>query len=127
MNSRRDPIVHATLVLGAILFAAPLWLVFVGSTQDSAAIARGELSFLPGSEGFSAYARVLDGPVPRMLLISLGMAMAIAIGKIIISVLSAFAVAFFRFPRCQIAFCLIFFTCILPVLSLPIHTDSTVA
>ena len=36
MNSRRDPVAHAVLLLGAILFVAPLWLVFVGSTQDSA-------------------------------------------------------------------------------------------
>ena len=127
MNSRRDPIAHAILVLGAILFAAPLWLVFVGSTQDSAAIARGELSFLPGSEGFSAYARVLNGPVPRMLLISLGMAIAIAIGKIVISVLSAFAVAFFRFPGRQIAFWLIFITLMLPVEVRIIPTYSVMA
>jgi len=127
VNSHRDPVTHAILVLGAILFAAPLWLVFVGSTQDSAAIARGELSFLPGSEGFSAYARVLNGPVPRMLLISLGMAMAIAIGKIIISVLSAFAVAFFRFPGRQIAFWLIFITLMLPVEVRIIPTYSVMA
>ena len=48
-------------------------------------------------------------------LISLGMALAIAIGKIVISVLSAFAVVFFRFPGRQVAFWLIFITLMLPV------------
>lgn len=115
MNSHRDPVAHVVLLLGAILFIAPLWLALAGSTQDAAAIARGELSFLPGHAGFGAYIRVLNGPVPRMLLISLGMALAIAIGKIIISVLSAFAVAFFRFPCRKIAFWLIFITLMLPV------------
>jgi sn-glycerol 3-phosphate transport system permease protein len=115
MNPRHDPLAHAVLLLGVILFVAPLWLVFVGSTQDPAAIARGELSFLPGEAGFGAYSRVLNGPVPRMLMISLGMALAIAIGKIIISVLSAFAIAFFRFPGRQVAFWLIFITLMLPV------------
>ena len=115
MNPRGDPVAHTVLILGAILFAAPLWLVLVGSTQDPASIARGDLSLLPGHEGFSAYARVLAGPVPRMLLISFGMAMAIAAGKIIISVLSAYAVVFFRFPGRQAAFWLIFITLMLPV------------
>ena len=115
MNPRRDPLAHAILILGAILFIAPLWLVFAGSTQDTAAIARGELSLLPGNEGFSAYARVWDGGVPRMLLVSLGMALAIATGKIAISVLSAYAIVFFRFPLRQAAFWLIFMTLMLPV------------
>ena len=37
-------------------------------------------------------------PVWHMLLVSFGMALAIAVGKIVISVLSAYAVVFFRFP-----------------------------
>jgi sn-glycerol 3-phosphate transport system permease protein len=115
VNSRADPVAHIVLLLGAVLFVAPLWLVFVGSTQDSAAIARGDLSILPGNEGFGVYARVLAGPVPRMLLISLGMALAIAIGKIVISIVSAFAVVFFRFPGRHVAFWLIFITLMLPV------------
>ena len=115
MNPRRDPVAHVVLSLGALLFVAPLWLVIAGSTQNPAVIAAGGLSFLPGDEGFSAYSHVLHGPVPRMLLISLGMALAIAIGKIFISVLSAFAIAFFRFPCRQVAFWLIFITLMLPV------------
>jgi sn-glycerol 3-phosphate transport system permease protein len=127
MNSRRDPVAHIILLLGALLFVAPLWLVFVGSTQDSATIARGDLSLLPGHAGFAAYAKVLAGPAPRMLLISLGMALAIAIGKIIISVLSAFAIAFFRFPGRKVAFWLIFITLMLPVEVRIIPTYSVMA
>jgi sn-glycerol 3-phosphate transport system permease protein len=127
MNFRRDPVAHIILLLGALLFVAPLWLVFVGSTQDSATIARGDLSLLPGHAGFAAYAKVLAGPAPRMLLISLGMALAIAIGKIIISVLSAFAIAFFRFPGRKVAFWLIFITLMLPVEVRIIPTYSVMA
>jgi sn-glycerol 3-phosphate transport system permease protein len=115
MNGRRDTVAHVVLILGALLFVIPLWLVFAASTQDSAAIARGELSLLPGGGGFRAYAQVLSGPVPRMLLVSLGMALAIAVGKIAISILSAFAIAFFRFPFRKTAFWLIFITLMLPV------------
>ena len=120
-GSRPDYLAHAILVLGVLLFAFPVWLVLAGSTQNSDAITRGEISLLPDPAGFGIYARVLTStsggsePVWHMLLISLAMAAAIAVGKIAISLLSAFAVVFFRFPGRQIAFWLIFITLMLPV------------
>ena len=121
MRNRPDYLAHAILGLGVVLFALPVWLVLAGSTQDSNAIARGELSLVPHLSGLGVYVRVLTQgtmgtePVWHMLLISLGMALAIAVGKIVISVLSAYAVVFFRFPGRQIAFWLIFVTLMLPV------------
>jgi len=121
MKDRPDYVAHAVLILGVILFALPVWLVFAGSTQDSNAIMRGELSLVPHLSNLSVYGRVLTKgamgtePVWHMLLISFGMAMAIAIGKIVISILSAYAVVFFRFPFRQVAFWLIFVTLMLPV------------
>jgi sn-glycerol 3-phosphate transport system permease protein len=118
---RPDYLAHAVLTLGVVLFVLPVWLVFAGSTQDSDAIMRGDLSLLPDWSGLSVYGRVLTQgtmgtqPVWHMLLISLGMALAIAFGKIVISVLSAYAVVFFRFPFRKIAFWLIFVTLMLPV------------
>ena len=52
---RRGPdwLAHAILGLGVLLFALPVWLVLAGSTQDSAAIARGELSLWPGADGLA--------------------------------------------------------------------------
>jgi sn-glycerol 3-phosphate transport system permease protein len=120
-GNRPDWLAHAVLALGVVLFAFPVWLVFAGSTQDSAAISRGDLSLLPSLSGLSAYPRVLfngtSGAVPvwHMLLISFGMALAIALGKIAISVLSAYAVVFFRFPFRHAAFWTIFITLMLPV------------
>jgi sn-glycerol 3-phosphate transport system permease protein len=113
MRRRPDFVAHAVVL--------PVWLVFAGSTQDSGAILRGELSLVPDLSNLSVYTRVLttrtmgSQPVWHMLLISLGMALAIAFGKIIISILSAYAVVFFRFPGRQIAFWLIFVTLMLPV------------
>jgi sn-glycerol 3-phosphate transport system permease protein len=121
MRDRPDYVAHAVLILGVILFALPVWLVFAGSTQDSDAIMRGELSLVPHLSNLSVYTRVLANgtmgtePVWHMLLISLGMALAIAFGKIVISILSAYAVVFFRFPFRKIAFWLIFVTLMLPV------------
>lgn len=118
---RTDWTAHAVLFLGVALFAFPLWLVFAGSTQTAGAIARGELSLLPDPSGFGVYGDVLrngaegNSPVWRMLTVSFGMAVCIALGKIVISVLSAYAVAFFRFPFRHTAFWLIFLTLMLPV------------
>jgi sn-glycerol 3-phosphate transport system permease protein len=121
MNDRPDYLAHVILALGVLLFAFPVWLVFAGSTQDSDAIMRGELSLVPDLANLSVYPRVLlhgtmgTQPVWHMLLVSFGMAVAIATGKIFISVLSAYAVVFFRFPFRRTAFWLIFVTLMLPV------------
>ena len=121
MSDKPDRLAHVILILGVILFALPVWLILAGSTQDSDAIARGDLSFLPNASGLAIYWKVLtEGsmgtqPVWHMLLVSLGMALAIALGKIIISLLSAYAIVFFRFPFRQLAFWIIFITLMLPV------------
>jgi sn-glycerol 3-phosphate transport system permease protein len=121
MSDKPDWLAHTVLALGVVLFALPIWLVIAGSTQNSDAIARGELSLLPHLNGLATYWKVLtEGsmgtqPVWRMLLVSLGMALAIAFGKITISLLSAYAIVFFRFPFRQIAFWIIFITLMLPV------------
>jgi sn-glycerol 3-phosphate transport system permease protein len=121
MNGRIDWPAHIVLCLGAALFVLPIWLVIAGSTLDPAAISRGELSLIPRLAGLDVYAKVLaqgssgTGPVWRMLLVSAGMALAIAFGKLIISVLSAYAIAFFRFPFRMTAFWIIFITLMLPV------------
>ncbi|MBV9736438.1 MAG: sn-glycerol-3-phosphate ABC transporter permease UgpE [Acidisphaera sp.] len=121
MRGRTDWTAHVVLMLGVLAFALPIWLVFAGSTQDAAAISRGELSLLPRLSHLDVYARVLgegsggSGPVGHMLLVSAGMALGIALGKIAVSVLSAYAVAFFRFPCRMLAFWTIFITLMLPV------------
>ena len=112
---------HAVLVAALVVFALPIWIAVAGSTQDSAAIARGDISLLPRLSGLGVYADVLmngsagAGPVWRELLVSAGMALAIAGGKIALSIPSAYAVTFFHFPFRMTAFWLIFLTLMLPV------------
>lgn len=129
---RTDWTAHLVLGLGVVLFALPLWLVLAGSTQPADVIARGELSLLPDLGGFGVYRDVLlngdhGQPVWRMLMVSFGMAVTIAIGKIVISVLSAFAIAFFRWPGRGLAFGVIFLTLMLPVEVRIIPTFSVMA
>lgn len=121
MNARTDWTAHAVLALGVLLFALPVWLLLAGSTLDPAAISRGELSLVPDLSRLGVYWTVLTegapgvGPVWHLMLVSAGMALAIAFGKIAISILSAYAIAFFRFPCRMVAFWVIFITLMLPV------------
>ena len=133
MTRRVDWVTHLVLLLGVALFVAPVWLLVAGSTQDNGAISRGEMSFWPNVDGFSRYADVLMNPSPggspawRMLLVSAAMALSIAFGKIVISLLSAYAVTFFRFPFRMLCFWTIFITLMLPVEVRIIPTYSVMA
>jgi len=114
---------HGALVLGVLIVAFPIWMTLVGSTHDAATIGRGEVPLLPGAHAAENYAiawnegggRTRTTPARIMLINSLIMAVAIAVGKIAISILSAYAVVFFRFPGRMAAFWAIFITLMLPV------------
>ena len=110
---------HAGLILGVLLIFFPIWLAFVASTVSQQDIVRPPMPLLPGDQFFENYRRALvagvNAPVAWMLFNSMVMAMGIAIGKIVISLLSAFAIVYFRFPGRMLFFWLIFLTLMLPV------------
>ncbi len=115
---------HLILIAGVAIFVFPVYMAIIGSTYDLGTIARGELPLVPGSHAIENYRqawtsgegeRVRGTPVRQMMLNSLIMALAIATGKIAISILSAFAVAFFAFPLRMFFFWMIFVTLMLPV------------
>jgi sn-glycerol 3-phosphate transport system permease protein len=115
---------HLILALGVSIFAFPIYMAVVGSTHDAATIGRGSLPLYPGESTLSNYAqawtqgsgeRVKGAPVARMMLNSVVMALVITIGKIAVSIISAYAVVFFRFPLRMLFFWMIFITLMLPV------------
>jgi sn-glycerol 3-phosphate transport system permease protein len=114
---------HAVLLLGVAIVAFPVYLAVIGSTHENAVIANGQMPLYPGATAFDTYYRAIfvgggsttREPVGSMLLNSFTMAMLIALGKIAISILSAFAVVYFRFPFRKAAFWMIFMTLMLPV------------
>ncbi len=121
-----DFMAHAILVLGLLIVAFPLYVAFVASTQTAREVANAPMSLLPGSHFIENYTRALFAgasagtggyapPVGRMMWVSLVMALGIALGKIAISLLSAFAVVYFRFPMRMFFFWMIFVTLMLPV------------
>jgi len=118
-----DLIAYIILSIGVLIVAFPVWLTFVASTWDAATIINGQLPLYPGPKLFENYYRILfvgtsgttREPVLGMMLNSFVMAIAIAIGKIMISVLSAYAIVYYRFPFRMTAFWIIFVTLMLPV------------
>jgi len=118
-----DAIAYVILTIGVLIVAFPVWLTFVASTWDAATVINGQMPLYPGPYFFENYNRILfvgtssttREPVIHMMLNSFIMAMAIALGKIFISVLSAYAVVYYRFPFRMAAFWIIFITLMLPV------------
>jgi len=135
---RSDPwawLAHAILWVGVALIAFPLYLAFVASTLPPSAIAQAPMPILPGPDGLANYQTALtqggtfrmSPPVSSMMWNSLVMALVITFGKISISIISAYAVVFFRFPGRMLAFWLIFITLMLPVEVRIIPTYAVVA
>ena len=115
---------HVVLLLGVLIVAFPLYVTFVASTQTADEILQAPMSLVPGSHLAENYLAALKGtgmgaasnaPVGRMMMVSLITALVIAFGKIAISLLSAFAIVYFRFPLRNVFFWAIFVTLMLPV------------
>jgi len=117
---------HLILILGVLVVAFPVFITFIGSTQTAEQVSTSNpLSLWPGSNFIESYRLALFGgkttggstiaPVAPMLWVSFVSAMVISIGKIAISLLSAFAIVYFRFPARGLVFWMIFVTLMLPV------------
>jgi sn-glycerol 3-phosphate transport system permease protein len=114
---------HAVLILGVLLVAFPLYVTFVASTHTLQDIMQVPMPLLPGGELLENYRQVLTAGTTtgsratgtNMLINSTVMALGIPLGKIAISVISAFAIVYFRFPLRMFFFWMIFVTLMLPV------------
>jgi sn-glycerol 3-phosphate transport system permease protein len=113
---------HVVLIAGILVVGFPLYVTFVASTRTLDDILSVPMPLLPGDQLWENYSQVLaagtkgvGAPVGRMMLNSLVMALAIAIGKIAISIIASFAIVFFRFPLRNFFFWMIFVTLMLPV------------
>jgi sn-glycerol 3-phosphate transport system permease protein len=114
---------HLILIAGVAIVALPLYVAFVGSTLSFDQVTSVPMQLTPGTHLIENYTAVLTkgstagskAPVGQMMWNSLIMALCIAIGKIAISLLSAFAIVYFRFPLRRTFFWMIFITLMLPV------------
>ena len=116
-------VAHVILILGVIVVAFPLWVTLVASTRTYDEIIHVPMPMIPGDQMMDNYSQVLtsgsqkgsSAPVSRMLFNSAVMAVGVAVGKIAISIISAFAIVYFRFPLRRFFFWMIFLTLMLPI------------
>ncbi|NNE24953.1 MAG: sn-glycerol-3-phosphate ABC transporter permease UgpE [Rhizobiales bacterium] len=110
---------HLGMIIGIAIVCFPIYLAFVASTVEQQDIVHPPMPLLPGDRLIENYSEAIfsgiNAPVWRMLANSMVMALGIALGKIVISILSAFAIVYFRFPGRKTFFWLIFLTLMLPV------------
>jgi sn-glycerol 3-phosphate transport system permease protein len=116
-------VAHVVLILGILIVAFPIYYTFIASTQTLRTILSPPLPLTPGSQFvenygtalFSGVGQIGGVSIARLLWNTAVVATAIAVGKIVISILSAFAIVYFRFPGRMVAFWIIFITLMLPV------------
>ena len=113
---------HAILIAGVAIVAFPIYVTFVASSLTAEQVLAPPMPLVPGPHLVDNYLTVIaqgagqsTAPVGRMMLNSLISALVIACGKIAISLLSAFAIVYFRFPLRTFFFWMIFVTLMLPV------------
>jgi sn-glycerol 3-phosphate transport system permease protein len=119
----RKAAVHATLIVAVLLIGFPLYYGFVLSTQTMEEVIQSPQKLIPSPHLWENYTKVWNRiHMGRLLINSLVVALVVSLGKILISILSAFAIVYFDFRGKQIAFWMIFITLMLPV---PVRIVST--
>ena len=114
---------HLILLIGVIFMSLPVWVAFSTSTHTAETILRGGLQFWPGSNFIETYREVMfeEAGVMKsvlgitMLKNSLILGIGFAVGKVIISMLAAYAIVYFRFKLATPLFWIIFLTLLLPL------------
>ena len=113
---------HTMLILGIAVILFPLYVAFVAATLDKQAVYAAPMTLIPGTHLLENIHNIWvngvgtnSAPFWRMLLNSFVMAFSITLGKITVSMLSAFAIVWFRFPLRNLFFWMIFITLMLPV------------
>jgi sn-glycerol 3-phosphate transport system permease protein len=117
-------VTHIVLIIGMLVIGFPLWMAFVASTHDQTTMLQSPVPLWPGTHMIENYKLVLTegyanrpGSVPLYITLtnSMIMALGVALGKIAISIIAAFAIVYFRFPLRMACFWAIFVTLMLPV------------
>lgn len=116
-------LIHIVLICGVVIILFPIYMALVAASHNSAEFVSSQIPILPGTEAWTNFKATLSGgaevyggqSITAMFINSLIMALCIAIGKVSVSIISAFAVVYFKFPGRRFLFWLILATIILPV------------
>ncbi|HEV7320137.1 MAG TPA: sn-glycerol-3-phosphate ABC transporter permease UgpE [Ensifer sp.] len=114
---------HVILLFGVFIMVAPVVVAFMTSTHEAADIHRNGLSLTWGGHFVETYTTVLTreggftGKITgfNMMLNSMILGLGFAVGKIVLSMMAAYALVYFRFPLATFFFWVIFTTLLLPL------------
>ena len=114
---------HIILLFGVFIMVAPVVVAFMTSTHEAAEIHTKGLMITPGDNFVGTYEKVLTqkggftGEITglNMVLNSLILGVGFAVGKIVLSMMAAYAIVYFRFRFATLAFWIIFTTLLLPL------------
>lgn len=114
---------HLVLILGSLFLCMPVVVAFMTSTHTAANIHMNGLSLAWGDNFIATYEKVLtqkggftgDITGARMVMNSLILGIGFAVGKIVLSMMAAYAIVYFRFPMATLSFWVIFTTLLLPL------------
>lgn len=114
---------HIILLIGVVFMSLPVWVAFSTSTHSAETILREGLQFWPGTDFLKTYKEVMfeEAGVMKsvlgitMLKNSMILGIGFAVGKVIISMLAAYAIVYFRFRLATPLFWIIFLTLLLPL------------
>ncbi|OBZ96910.1 glycerol-3-phosphate ABC transporter permease [Pararhizobium polonicum] len=114
---------HFILIMGVFFMVGPLLVALMTSSHEAVEIHRNGLQILPGGHFIDTYTKVLTkeggftGKITglRMMMNSLILGIGFAAGKIVLSMLAAYALVYFRFRFATITFWMIFTTLLLPL------------
>jgi sn-glycerol 3-phosphate transport system permease protein len=111
-----DIVCHGILILGGLMVCVPIYFAFVVGSHTVSEVLTVPPPWLPGTEFFENAATAwTKGNLGRLFFNSFVVAVGIAVGKIAVSLLSAFAITYFRFRFRMVAFWAIFVSLMLPV------------
>jgi len=121
-NRFLDVLTWVVVIAGIALVCFPVYVTFVASSLTAEEVLQSPMTLIPGAHLVENYRIALFKgvgesavPVGLMLFNSLVLALGVALGKILVSIISAYAVVYFRFPLRKLAFWAIFITLMLPV------------
>jgi sn-glycerol 3-phosphate transport system permease protein len=114
---------HSILILGALFMITPVYVAFMSSTHPADTLFTDGLQWWFGGHFLETYNTVLfeEGGVMksvtalRMLGNSVILGVGFAVGKVIISIMAAYAIVYFRFRFAVPLFWVIFMTLLLPL------------
>lgn len=113
---------HLMLIIGVVAILFPLYVALVAATLDNQTVFQTPMTLIPGPHLWQNLSHIWQhgvgansAPFGKMLFNSFVMALAITLGKIVVSILSAYAIVYFRFPLRGLFFWMIFMTLMLPV------------